>query len=161
MTDILKKNWNNIKNTWKGVKSLIFCKNCSIQYTIPTAHSLDNGNTRTSPYDIANTFNNYFASIAETTKRSIKYSHKHFSDYLSNESDSTIFLQPTDKGEIVNILSSLNSSKASDPNGVNTLHNIISSKNRNFKAIGRFIQTLFHDWCFSFCTQKCNSSSCF
>ena len=69
MTDILKKNWNNIKNTWKEVKSLIFCKNCSIQYTILTALSLDNGNTRTSPYDIANTFNNYFASIAENTKK--------------------------------------------------------------------------------------------
>ena len=94
-------------------------------------------------------------------QKTIKYSHKHFSDYLSNESDSTIFLQPTDKGEIVNILSSLNSSKASDPNGVNTLHNIISSKNRNFKAIGRFIQTLFHDWCFPFCNQNCQNRSCF
>ena len=34
----------------------------------------------TNPCDIANTFNNYFGSIAETTKKSIKYSHKHFSD---------------------------------------------------------------------------------
>ena len=66
---------------------------------------------KTNAYDIANTFNNYFAPIAETTKRSIKYSHKHFSDYLSNESSSTIFLQPTDKEEIANIISSLNSSK--------------------------------------------------
>ena len=67
----------------------------------------ENGDTITNPYDIANTFNNYFASIAETTKRSIKYSHKHFSDYLSNESSSTIFLQPTDKEEVANIISSL------------------------------------------------------
>ena len=44
-------------------------------------------------------------------QKTIKYSHKHFSDYLSNESDSTIFLQPTDKEEIANIISSLNSSK--------------------------------------------------
>ena len=51
-------------------------------------------------------------------KKSIKYSHKHFSDYLSNESDSTIFLQPTDKEEIANIISSLNSSKASGPNSI-------------------------------------------
>ena len=29
-------------------------------------------------------FNNYFASIAEKTKKNIKYSHKHFSNYLSN-----------------------------------------------------------------------------
>ena len=115
MTDF-KRNWNNIKNTWKGIKSLISLK--TVASSIPTVLSLDNGDTITSPYDIANTFNNYFASIAETTEKSIKYSHKHFSDYLSNESDSTIFLQPTDKEEIANI---------------------------------RFIQPLFHDWCFSFC----------
>ena len=75
--------------------------------------SCENGDNITNPYDIANTFSNYFASIAETTKRSIKYSHKHFVDYLSNESSSTIFLQPTDKEE-----SSLNSNKASGPNSI-------------------------------------------
>ena len=72
----------------------------------------------TNPYDIANTFNNYFASIAETTKKSIKYTHKHFSDYLLNECDSTIFLQPSDKEEIANIISCLNSCNASDPNSI-------------------------------------------
>ena len=84
-----------------------FSKNC----TFPCTY-------RTLPYDIANTFNNYFASIAETTKKSIKYSHKHFSDYLSNETSSTIFLQPTDKEEMANIISSLNSNKASCPNSI-------------------------------------------
>ena len=110
------KNWNNIKNTWKGIKSLISLK--TIASNIPTVLSLDNGDTVTNPYDIANTFNNYFASIAETTKKTIKYSHKHFSDYLSNENSSTIFLQPTDKEEIANIISSLNSNKASGPNSI-------------------------------------------
>ena len=118
--------------------------------------SLDNGDTITNPYDIANTFNNYFASIAETTKRSIKYSHKHFSDYLSNESSCTIFLQPTDKEEVANIISSLNSNKASGPNRI-----LFLLKKLNFEAIGRFIQPLFHNWCFSFCTQNCKSSCCF
>ena len=31
----------------------------------------DNGDTITNSYDIANTFNNYLASIAETTKKNI------------------------------------------------------------------------------------------
>ena len=44
----------------KGIKSLISLK---------TVLSLDNGDTITNPYNIANTFNNYFASIAETTKK--------------------------------------------------------------------------------------------
>ena len=62
--------------------------------------------------------NNYFASIAETTKKSMNYSDKHFSDYLLNKSSSTIILEPTDKEEIANIISSLNSKKASGPNSI-------------------------------------------
>ena len=96
-----EKNWNNINNTWKGIKSLISLK--TKPSSVPTVLSRENADTITNPYDIANTFNNYSASIAETIKRSIKYSLKHFSDYLSNESGSTIFLQPTDKEEIANI----------------------------------------------------------
>ena len=105
-----EKNWNNVKNTWKGIKSLISLKTKAS--SVPTVLSRENGDVITNPYDIVNTFNNYFASIAETTKRSIKYSHKHFSDYLSNESSSTTFLQPTDKEEVANIISSLNSNNA-------------------------------------------------
>ena len=85
---------------------------------VPTVFSLDSSDTITNLYDIANTFNVYFASIAETMKRSIKYSHKHILDYLSNKASSTIFLQPTDKEEIDNIISSLNSNKASGPNNI-------------------------------------------
>ena len=111
-----EKDWNNIKNTWKGIKSLISLQ--TVASNVPTVLSLDNGDTVTNLYDIANTFNNYFASIAETTKRNVKYSHKHFSDYLSNRNSSTIFLQPTYKEEIANIISSLNSNKASGPNSI-------------------------------------------
>ena len=46
--------------------------------SIPTVLSLDNGDTITNPNDIANTFNNYFAFIAETTKKSIKYTQTFF-----------------------------------------------------------------------------------
>ena len=38
-------------------------------------------NTTTNPCEIANVFNNYFASVAETAKQKINYSHKHFSEY--------------------------------------------------------------------------------
>ena len=68
--------------------------------------------------DIANTFNNYFASVAETSKKKKKNSLRHFSDYLSNENNNTIFLQPTNKEEMANIISYLNSNKASGPNSI-------------------------------------------
>ena len=62
-----EKNWNNTKNTWKGIKPLISLK--TIASNVPTVLSLDNGDTVTTPYDTANNFDNYFASIAKTTKK--------------------------------------------------------------------------------------------
>ena len=106
----------NINNTWKGIKSLISLKTAASR--APTVLSCNNGNTITNPHDIANTLNNYFASIAETTKNNIQYSHTHFSDYLKEECGSTIFLKPTSKEEIGNIISYLNSDKACGPNSI-------------------------------------------
>ena len=63
--------WNNIKNKWKGIKSFISL--ATVASSVATVLSLDNGDTITKPYDIANTFNNYFNSITETTKKIIKY----------------------------------------------------------------------------------------
>ena len=75
--EYFERNCNNIKYTWKGIKSLISLKNLASR--VPTVLSLNNGDTITYPYDIANNFNNYLISIAETTKKSRKYSQKHFS----------------------------------------------------------------------------------
>ena len=65
--NFFERNWNNIKNTWKGIKSLISLK--TVASRVPTVLSLNNGDTITNLYDIANTFNDYFTSIAETTKK--------------------------------------------------------------------------------------------
>ena len=107
----------NIKNTWKGIKSLISLK--TVTSNVPTVLSLDNGDTVTNPYDIANTCSNLICCLYSWNyKKNPKYSHKHFLDYLSNENSSTTFLQPTDKEERANIISSLNSNKTSGPNSI-------------------------------------------
>ena len=72
-------NWSDIKTTWEGIKSLISLK--SALSSALTVLSLDNGDTKINPYDIANPFNNYLAFTAETTKNNIKYLQKNFSDY--------------------------------------------------------------------------------
>ena len=74
-------NWHNIKNIWEGIKSFISLK--PVASRVPAVLSLDNGDFIGNPFDIA------------------KYSQKHFSDYLAKESDSTMFLQPTDKEEML------------------------------------------------------------
>ena len=72
----------------------------------------------TNPYDIANIFNNYFSSVADTAKESIKYAHEHFSDFLNNQCKNSIFTHPTDSEEIANIISTLNMNNSSSPNSV-------------------------------------------
>ena len=52
------------------IKSLISLK--TVASNVPTVLSLDNGDIVTNPYDIANTFNDFFASIAEITKKTRK-----------------------------------------------------------------------------------------
>ena len=74
--------WNNIKNTWKGIKNIITLKNLSSD--VPIALSV-NTVTISNPCDIANTFNNYFTSIAKETKENINYSYRHCSDFLSDK----------------------------------------------------------------------------
>ena len=54
---------------WKGIKSLISLK--TVASSVRTVLSLENGDTIVNPYDIAKIFINYFASIAETTKKAL------------------------------------------------------------------------------------------
>ena len=85
--------------------------------TVP--RTLSHGdNTITNPYEIANIFNNYFASVADTAKHKINFSHKHFSECLKQQCNNSIIIQPTGSEEIANIISSLNINKASIPNKI-------------------------------------------
>ena len=74
--------------------------------TVPRTLS-QGDNTITNPCEIANVFNNYFASVADTAKQNINYSHKHFSEYFKHQCNNSIFIQPTDSEEIANIISFL------------------------------------------------------
>ena len=112
-----KTNWDNIKNTWKGIKPILNINNT--HSNIPKT-LVSNDTTSAEPIEIANIFNNFFTSIAAETKESIKYSHKHFSNFLKNGSDDSFFVSPTDKYEIINIIFSLDSNKSTGPNSTPT-----------------------------------------
>ena len=81
-------NWNNIKNTWKGIKSILSIKpNPS---DIPKILNT-NDSTLTNPVENAYVFNNFFSFIASQTKLKIKYSYKHFLDFLKNKAQNSFF----------------------------------------------------------------------
>ena len=112
------KTWDNNKSMWKVIRSIL---NIYINNTHSITKILvSNDTTSSEPIEIANIFNNFFTSIAAETKESIKYSHKHFSNFLKNRSDDSFFLSPTDKYEIINIISSLDPNKSTGPNSIPT-----------------------------------------
>ena len=108
---------NNIKNTWKGIKSILTIKNISSDFSKCFS---SNGFSFTNQVEISNIFNDYFASIAEKTKVNINYSNKNFSDFLKDKNQNSFFLSPTNKYEIQNVISSLNSNKSVGPNSIPT-----------------------------------------
>ena len=61
-------NMNNIKNTWKGIKSIITIKNTSSDFPKCLSSS---ASTSTNHFEISNIFNNHLESIAKKTKLSI------------------------------------------------------------------------------------------
>ena len=89
-----ENNWNNIKII---IKTIISIKN--IRIAMP--HSIKFNNwTITNPTATSNVFNNYFTSVAKKTSSNIKFSPKHYTNYLSYTNTNTFFPPPTDKNEI-------------------------------------------------------------
>ena len=138
-------------NTWKEIKSLISLK--TVASSVLTVLSLGNGDTITNPYNTANTLNNYFASIAKTTKKKKK---KRLDIHIN------IFQIIFQMKVVVQYFCSLQIKKKLQTSYsllilIRLLAQVVYLIENyflkwNFKAITKFIQPLFHDACFSFCT---------
>ena len=73
--DYFRTNLKNIKNTWKGIKSIISlrCKDFDITKIIK-----DKDTSLTALKNIANSFNKFFCSIAPYIQSKINFAHKFF-----------------------------------------------------------------------------------
>ena len=112
-----EENKNNLKNAWKGIKTLINAG--KRKENLPTSMLINNKIT-TDHKIISESFNNFFGSIAETTKQNIIDTNKHFSDYLNNPNNNSLFLKPTTENKIKGLISALDPQKATGPNSVPT-----------------------------------------
>ena len=98
----------------KRIKTVISIQN------IPTAapQSVEfNNRTITDHAAMRIVFNNYLTFIAKKANSNIKFSLKNYANYLSYLNTNIFFLTSTDKAEI-SFISSLDSRKSSDPNGI-------------------------------------------
>ena len=67
--------------------------------------------TVTNPNKIANIFNDYFSTIAEKTKRKVKFLNKSLDEFLQHTNGNSFFLKPAASDEIVSLISPLNGNK--------------------------------------------------
>ena len=85
----LDKERYNMRNTWKILNSILRCpKKVQCQKFVS-----NNNKTYTEQKEIANKFNDFFASIGPTLAGTIKHKGKDFDEYLGNSCSSTCFFQ--------------------------------------------------------------------
>ena len=108
-------NANNIRNTWKGIKSIISINNKTNYY--PSTLTINNKVT-TDPTKIANEFNDYFSNIAENLQEKIFNTGNHFTEYLKDRNEHSFFINPTDKYELIDTINNSINNKASGPHSI-------------------------------------------
>ena len=116
LINYFRNNINNIKNTCKGIKSIISLN--TKEYESPKIILNNNGEFLTNPNDIANQFNNSFCSVAPTIQSNTKPNFKSFDQYLTEPCKESFLISPCTKNEILEIISSLDYNKAV---GINTI----------------------------------------
>ena len=110
-------NAEDIKRTWKGIKSIINLKAAS--GALPASMSI-NKESESDPTKIAEGLNSYFASIAEKLQGNIYSVNTNFRKYLSDRVDANFLMRSADAEEILRIIASLVNSKATGPNSIPT-----------------------------------------
>ena len=106
-----RDNSANISKVWKGINSLLGRK---VRSPAPSS-ILIGEEIETDPQIIANTFNDFYASVAEKIRAEIPRNPRSFSTFLKNPNPRNLFLSPVTKNEVICCISYIDSSKASGP----------------------------------------------
>ena len=114
-TGYFHQNFRNIRKVWQGIRQIISLKAPS--FAKPISLNID-GNVTSDPEKVANSFNSYFTSVADTIRSRLPVSNKHFSDFLSQQNPNSVFLSPVTPDEVSKIIQSMSPSKSSGPNSV-------------------------------------------
>ena len=106
---------NNMHKTWEGIRSLIRLKSpkSSSPSSICIGQSLI-----TDPQVIANHFNDFFTSIADSIRSSIPPTSKKYSDYLRKSTPNSIFLSSVTEEEVIKVIDSFSLTKSSGPDSI-------------------------------------------
>ncbi len=99
----------NSKKLWSGVKEII---NTNNNYNNNQKHCLlINGKFTSDSKMVANSFNQYFTSVAQKLVEKMEPATKDFKDFLVNSNLNSIFLDPVTPEEVNDIIANLDESK--------------------------------------------------
>ena len=105
--DLLQMNKNNLVKVWSIINSLIGKKN---KDAFPSFFMKNNEKINKDQH-IANEFNEYFSNIASIALEKLNKTPKnHFSSYLYNSCETTLYFAPTNESEIINVVKSFKNS---------------------------------------------------
>ena len=99
---------------WRGINSIINVNNTKQQ---PTS-LLINNKPISDHKEVAETFNNYFSSVASKLQGKIYHYGQDFSSYLDNRNAHNFFISPTDKIELIEIINTFSIKKATGPHSI-------------------------------------------
>ena len=112
-----KENKNDTMKLWNGIKEVISFNNKKMEQP---KIILKNKKILTNKKEVADTFNDYFTSIASEIDQSIVEPKTKHTDYLKNPNPQSLFFNPTSQNEVENIIKQLDSRKAVGPNSLPT-----------------------------------------
>ncbi len=109
-------NNKDIRKIWVGIKQIINIKSKTLAAPICIE---ENGHITSDPNDVATAFNNYFSDVANKIVDGRKYEgNTSYKEYLPPRSINSLAFLPTDKDEIINIISKLDTSKSCGPTSI-------------------------------------------
>ena len=114
-TQYFLENKSNIKETWKGIKSIInFNKKSK---SSPNKIKTQNGYV-TKQIEIATEFNKYFSTVGETIDQKTPQTQKSFTEYLTEPNQKQFILKSVDAYEILCVINKMKLTKACGPSSV-------------------------------------------
>ena len=116
-SNFFQRHTQNTRKIWQGVRNIISLKSSSSAK--PISLEID-GIVTSDPFQVANSFNSFFSSVAESVRSTIPESDKHFSEFLRNQNPNSLFLSLVTVDEVFKLIQSLSPSKSSGPNSIPT-----------------------------------------
>ena len=115
--DYFEQNAMNIKETWKGIKSIV---NINSGKKNGPSSLMVSDKLISDPNLVAETFNEYFSTIASKLQKKIHNPSKDYSAFLHDENPNNFFIKPTNATEVINNINDLNNNKGVGPHSIPT-----------------------------------------